>query len=95
MVCWFASDGSRPAAASSAGRSNRLNGLRDYDNVKHGALNDYTLKMIDAVTLPWDSEELSRQLGVDPSRYDHTALGDCEWSRDMLMAMFDGARLTP
>lgn len=31
---------------------------------------------------PWDSEELSRAVGVDPGRFDrHSALGDARWAR--------------
>lgn len=32
--------------------------------------------------LPWDSEALSRAVGVDPARFDrHTAMGDALWAR--------------
>ena len=35
---------------------------------------------------PWDSEDLSRQLGVDPNQFErHTAMGDVRWS----MAIYD------
>lgn len=31
---------------------------------------------------PWDSEELSRAVGVDPDQFDrHTALGDARWAK--------------
>jgi DNA polymerase III epsilon subunit-like protein len=31
---------------------------------------------------PWDSEDLSRRLGVDPDQFDrHTALGDARWAK--------------
>ena len=31
---------------------------------------------------PWDSAELSRQIGVDPDKFDrHTALGDARWAK--------------
>lgn len=33
-------------------------------------------------TPPWDSEQLSRAVGVGPERFDrHTAMGDAEWAR--------------
>lgn len=33
-------------------------------------------------TPPWDSNELSRAVGVDPDQFDrHTALGDARWAR--------------
>lgn len=36
--------------------------------------------------LPWDSDDLSLRLGVNPLRFDrHTALGDTEWA----MAIYD------
>lgn len=38
--------------------------------------------LLEAARPPWDSEELSRALGVDPDRFDrHTALGDAQWAR--------------
>lgn len=34
------------------------------------------------VTFPWDSEDLSARMGVDPAAFDrHTALGDARWAR--------------
>ncbi len=38
-----------------------------------------------AVTLPWDSDELSRAVGVEPpgDGVRHTALGDARWARDV------------
>lgn len=39
--------------------------------------------------LPWDSEALSRALGIDPDEFDrHTALGDARWA----MAIYDAVR---
>jgi hypothetical protein len=33
---------------------------------------------------PWNSKEITRQLGLDPGAYaEHTAMGDAEWARDM------------
>lgn len=35
-----------------------------------------------AMEPPWDSEELSKAVGVDPEKFDrHTALGDARWAR--------------
>lgn len=43
------------------------------------------LDLVDtAKTLPWDSEDLSRAVGVDPDKIDrHTALGDARWAEAM------------
>jgi len=39
-------------------------------------------------SLPWDSDALSRAVGVDPDDYDrHTALGDARWVRDQYDAI--------
>lgn len=41
---------------------------------------------------PWNSEDLSRTVGVDPGQFDrHTALGDCEWS----LAIYDAVMGAP
>lgn len=41
---------------------------------------------------PWDSEDLSSRLGVDPALYErHTALGDARWARDV----YGAAMLAP
>lgn len=44
---------------------------------------------IDTATgLPWDSEALSRVLGVDPDKFDrHTALGDARWAKAIYEAV--------
>lgn len=46
---------------------------------------------------PWNSEELSRAVGVDPLNYQrHTAMGDVLWARDMYKAaMLDRVRPEP
>lgn len=37
---------------------------------------------------PWDSEELSRAVGVDPEDFDrHTALGDARWAQAIYLAV--------
>lgn len=42
---------------------------------------------------PWDSEELSLALGVDPMQFvRHTAMGDVEWAMAMHEAMRKGMR---
>jgi DNA polymerase III epsilon subunit-like protein len=49
---------------------------------------DHPVPSDPAQKLPWDSEEISKALGVDPSKYDrHTALGDAEWARDLYDAV--------
>lgn len=44
----------------------------------------------EAAAPPWDSDDLSRVVGVDPDQFDrHTALGDARWARaiyDTVMA---------
>lgn len=36
----------------------------------------------DLLELPWNSNDLSRAVGVDPTQFDrHTALGDCQWAK--------------
>jgi DNA polymerase III epsilon subunit-like protein len=38
---------------------------------------------------PWDSEELSRALSVDPDRFErHTALGDARWAKALYEAVY-------
>lgn len=42
--------------------------------------------------LPWDSNDLSAAVGVDPTKYArHTAMGDAEWARDIYDAVIGGA----
>lgn len=39
---------------------------------------------------PWDSEELSKAIGVDVSKFQrHTALGDAHWTRAMYLKVFE------
>jgi hypothetical protein len=41
-------------------------------------------------SLPWNSNDLSRTIGVDPDAYErHTALGDARWVRDQYDAVTD------
>lgn len=48
----------------------------------------------DLPTLPWNSEELSRVVGVEPAddEHRHTALGDARWARDLYDAIMGGAK---
>ena len=40
---------------------------------------------------PWDSNELSRAVGVDPNDFDrHTALGDARWAKAIYDAVMNG-----
>ena len=41
------------------------------------------------VPLPWNSEDLSRLVGVEPASDEdrHTALGDARWARDIFDAV--------
>lgn len=39
---------------------------------------------------PWNSEELSHLVGVDPSAFErHTAIGDARWARTLYLAVID------
>mgnify|MGYP001572383750 CR=1 FL=1 len=41
-------------------------------------------EVIHVTTPPWDSNKLSRAIGVDPDDFDrHTALGDARWAKAM------------
>lgn len=43
------------------------------------------------VSLPWNSNDLSSAVGVDPERFDrHTALGDAKWARAIYDAITGG-----
>ena len=45
-----------------------------------------------APPLPWNSNDLSRAVGVDPDQFDrHTALGDAKWARAIYDAITGGA----
>lgn len=66
----------------------------------HGATPRWHYHLVDVEALiagrfrmkpPWDSNELSRKCGIDPSKYDrHTALGDAEWVRDLYDSVMNG-----
>ena len=46
-----------------------------------------------SIALPWDSDELSKQIGVDPSQFErHTAMGDARWARAIYDAVTGGPR---
>lgn len=44
----------------------------------------------EAVSLPWDSEELSRAVGVEPDLGRHEALADALWAKRIYEAVMDG-----
>lgn len=48
----------------------------------------------DALSLPWDSDELSRAIGVEPPGpgVRHTAMGDVRWTMALWDAVMGGAR---
>ena len=44
-----------------------------------------------ALSLPWNSEDVSRAVGVDPGQFDrHTAMGDARWCRAIYDAVTGG-----
>jgi DNA polymerase III epsilon subunit-like protein len=56
--------------------------------VQQGALSIGWAPAVPEVTLPWNSEELSRAVGVDPDKFDrHTALGDARWAKAIYEAV--------
>jgi hypothetical protein len=64
---------------------------------QHGVLHRWHYHLVDVEALaagklgvepPWDSEELSRAVGVDPDGFArHTALGDARWARTIYDAV--------
>jgi oligoribonuclease (3'-5' exoribonuclease) len=53
---------------------------RDGGRARAGSLD--AEERVAVAALPWDSEALSRGIGVDPEDFDrHTALGDARWAR--------------
>lgn len=43
---------------------------------------------LDALPMPWDSEDLSRAVGVNPDHFDrHTAIGDAQWAKALYEAV--------
>jgi hypothetical protein len=62
------------------------------ENVGGGELLDRVSEWNTIAAPPWDSEVLSRAVGVDPNAYErHTALGDARWARDIYDAVTGGA----
>lgn len=59
--------------------------LIDVENLAVGYLLGYAstgMPTVTPPTPPWDSEKLSRMVGVDPNQFDrHTALGDALWAK--------------
>lgn len=58
--------------------------------LRHGLLMD---RVLDTITPPWSSEELSRTCGVEPASDDerHTALGDAKWAMRLYDFIVGGA----
>jgi DNA polymerase III epsilon subunit-like protein len=49
-----------------------------------------------AIEPPWNSEELSRSVGIEPGKFDrHTALGDARWAKAIYEAVMTPAMGTP
>ena len=72
------------AAGFIAGTWNTVNNLGHGDPKADGYTRDEALEAIP----PWDSNRLSRLVGVDPDDYDrHTALGDCRWAKAIYYAV--------
>lgn len=47
----------------------------------------------DALTLPWNSDDMSRAVGVDPDRFKrYTAMGDVRWAMAIYDAVMGGKR---
>lgn len=70
--------------------------LIDVENLAVGYLHGRAHRddeIIGAVALPWDSDELSRQCGVEPPSEGerHTAMGDAEWAMRLYDAIVGGA----
>lgn len=67
--------------------------LIDVEALAVGYLNgdhDHVLN-VGRPALPWDSDEISRAVGVDPDDFDrHTALGDARWARALWDAVTGG-----
>lgn len=64
--------------------------LIDVENLAVGYLARHG-DALDVITPPWDSELLSKAVGVDPDNFErHTAMGDAKWARaiyDQVMGM--------
>jgi hypothetical protein len=62
-----------------------LGGQRFYNVVDVEALAaGYLVAKGQRVSVPMNGEQLSRELGVDPGRYErHTAVGDVKWVLDL------------
>lgn len=67
--------------------------LIDVENLAVGYLNarrEFAPDEDLILTPPWDSEFLSRALGVDPGQFErHTAMGDARWARSIYDAVMD------
>lgn len=46
----------------------------------------------EAIAAPWDSDDLSRAVGIDPARFErHNAMGDVHWAMAIYDAVMGGA----
>jgi DNA polymerase III epsilon subunit-like protein len=69
---------------------------------RNGACPEWHYHIVDSEALgagylgvepPWDSDDLSHRLGLDPDNFErHTALGDSRWARAMYRAVMDAKR---
>jgi oligoribonuclease (3'-5' exoribonuclease) len=63
--------------------------IPNYEPTWHHHLIDLEVMMFTSLPLeerkiPWQSDDLSRQIGIDPDAYlRHTAMGDVQWSFDV------------
>lgn len=74
------------AAGSIAGSWDACNSLRSGCGNHHG--DGPTEDEYKVALPPWDSNALSRAVGVDPDDFDrHTALGDCRWAKAIYEAV--------
>lgn len=67
--------------------------LIDVENLSVGYLYGLRVGGFKAPTLPWDSDALSRAVGVEPPTDErHTAMGDVRWCMALYDAITQGAR---
>lgn len=67
--------------------------LIDVETLTVGYLRGITASALPALlTQPWDSDGLSRAVGVDPEQFErHTAMGDVRWAMAIYDAVMGGA----
>lgn len=65
--------------------------LIDVENLSVGFL--YAHELVTKVTLPWDSDQLSKAIGVEPpTTARHTAMGDVFWARAIYDKIITGGK---